>query len=379
MKANELAQGVRRLSEHATAPFEEIPTRDALHRWLEELKLTFEVDAYGNTLVRVRRGMPRRTVAFVAHLDHPGLRVESVSPAGVVCVGEGGQPLKSLKGAKVVFPRCKAGAASGVVTVVKTKEEDGRVKLDRATIKLGAKSAQPEPGDFAVLDLPAFAKTATRIKARVCDDLAGCVAVIATLATLAKGSAPVDVIGVFTRAEEVGFVGALGLAIEYRLPRDSYVVSIECSAALGDIELGKGPVVRLGDRHGPFDPRCSANILGAAKQLAEKKFDYQVGIMPGGTCEATPFLTFGYAAAGIAVPLANYHNQGPKGVACEEIDLRDLEGAVKLACTTALRIGTGTEDMDLYRNQLVMSSQEKREKLRAPMNHQTGYPSGTRF
>ncbi len=379
MKANELASGLKRLSEHATAPFEELPTRDALHRWLTELKLGFEVDAFGNTLVRVRRGMPRRPVALVAHLDHPGLRVESVAAAGVVCVAEGGQPLKGLKGAKVVFPRCKAGAASGVVTTVKTKEEDGRVKVASVVVKLGAKSAQPEPGDYAVLDLPAFAKTNSRVKARVCDDLAGCVAVVATLAACAKGQAPVDVIGVFTRAEEVGFIGSLGLAIDYRLPRDAYVISVECSAALGDIALGKGPVVRLGDRQGPFDPRATALVLGAAKQLAEKKLEYQVGMMPGGTCEATPFLAFGYAAAGIAVPLANYHNQGAKGVACEEIDLRDLEGAFKLAHATALRIGTGSEDMDLYRNHLVLSSQEKREQLKQPMNHATGYPTGTRF
>lgn len=379
MKANELASGIRRLGEHATAPFEELPTRDALHRWLSELKLTFEVDAYGNTLVRVRRGMPRRPVAFIAHLDHPGLRVQSVGPSGVVCVGEGGQPLKSLKGAKVVFPRVKAGAASGVVASLKTKEEDGRVRLDTAVVKLGAKSATPEVGDYAVLDLPAFAKVNNRIKARVCDDLVGCVAVVATLVTLAKGTAPVDVIGVFTRAEAVGFIGALSLAIDYRIPRESFVVSIECSATMGDIELGKGPVVRIGDRNGPLDPRAAATVLGAAKVLAEKKFDYQTGIMSAGTCEATPFLAFGYAAAGIAVPLANYHNQGAKGVACEEVDLRDLEGAVKLACATATRIGSGTDDLDMYRNQLVMTSQEGREKLKAPMNHQTGYPTTTRF
>src|SRR5262249_22613410 len=143
MKANELTQGLRRLAEHATAPFEEIPTREVLHRWLEDLKLGFELDAYGNTLVRVRRGMPRRPVALVAHLDHPALRVESHSAAGVVCAAEGGQPVRGLKGAKVVFPRAKNGAASGVVTSVKTVEEDGRTKVESAVVKLSAKSAQP--------------------------------------------------------------------------------------------------------------------------------------------------------------------------------------------------------------------------------------------
>ena len=379
MKASELLQGFRRLTEHESAPFEEAETRKALHDWLTELKLAFEVDGYGNTLVRVRRGMPRRPIAFVAHLDRPGLRVEKVTDAGVVCVGEGGLPLKSLKGAKVVFPRAKAGAVSGTVASVKTRDDDGVERLAEAVVKLAAKSAKPAVGEFAVLDLPKFAKTDKRVKAPACDDIGGVVAVVATLAALSRTTAPVDAIGVFTRGAAVGFMGGLSLAIDYRLPRETMVLSVACSAAQDAIELGAGPVVRLGDRHGPFDPRAFATLLGAAKQLAEKKFAYQVGMMSGGTCEATAFLAFGYSAAGIAVPLANYHCQGPRGIAPEEIDIRDLEAAVKLAECVALRVGAGTEDMDLYRNHLVMASQDGREKLRQPVNPLTGYPTGARF
>lgn len=379
MKASELVQGFRRLSEHDSAPFEESAARKALHAWLDSLKLGHEVDAYGNTVVRVRRGMPRRPVAFVAHLDSPGLRVDKVTDAGVVCVGEGGLPLKSLKGAKISFPRGKNGATQGVVASVKTREENGVVKLTEAVVKLSAKAVRPAVGDFGVLDLAKFAKTTQRLKSPACDAFGGVVTVVATLAALAKGQAPCDAIGVFTRGAAVGFMGALSLAIDYRIPREAFVVSVEGSAVLGDIVLGDGPVVRLGDAQGPFDPRAFATVLGAAKHLADKKLKFQMGLMSGGTCEATPFIAFGYAAAGIALPLANYHCQGARGIACEEVDVRDIEGAVRLAECVALRAGSGTDDLDMYRNQLVIASQDGREKLRQPVNPLTGYPTGARF
>lgn len=379
MKQNELVAAIRSITEPATAPFEEHEARSALHRLLDGLKIPFEVDAYGNTIARVRRGMPRRPVAFVAHLDHPAMRVESVSATGVNCVAEGGLPMKGLKGARVVFPRAKGGPIKAQVASFKLREVNGRERVDRLVLKLGARSAKPEVGDFAVLDVPAFARAGNRVKGRACDDLIGCVAIAAALHELARGQAPVEAMGIFTRAEEVGFYGALALAIDHRVPREAFVLSVECSQAHGDIELGKGPVVRLGDRFGPFDPRVAALVTGAAKQLAEKKFAYQVGMMRGGTCEASAFLAFGYAAAGIALPLASYHNQGAKGVAPEEIDLRDLEGAVKLIEASALRAGAGTDDLDLYRNKLVLDSQDGRERLRQPINPITGYPAGTRF
>ena len=60
MNRNKLLKGLQRLAAPETAPFDEMETRSALHAWLTELKLPFEVDAFGNTLVRVRHGHPRR-------------------------------------------------------------------------------------------------------------------------------------------------------------------------------------------------------------------------------------------------------------------------------------------------------------------------------
>lgn len=381
MKREKLLAGIQRLVAIETAPYSELFVRSALHKWLEELGLGYDVDASGNTLVRVRRGMPRRQVGFVAHLDHPAMRVDSVSGGRITCRAEGGLPTIGARNAKVVFPRTRHGRINGRIESAKVIKHDGRARLERVVIQVNAKGPKPEVDDFAVLDLPAMARKGHRLKLRVADDLAGVTAIVAALADLAKGVAPVDAWGMFTRAEEVGFHGALALAIDGRLPRDMTIVSVECSRAIEPITIGAGPVVRLGDRGGPFDPRACALLMGSARALNEgrSKFDYQSGMMPGGTCEATAFTAFGYLAAGIALPLANYHNQGPRAVAAEEIDVRDLEGAVTLIQTAALRGGAGIEEIDLLRNELVRSSEDGREKLRRPIDMATGVPIASRF
>jgi putative aminopeptidase FrvX len=377
MNRNKLLSGLQRLTTQETAPFDEHETRAALHDWLAELKIPYEVDAFGNTLTRVRHGHPRRQIAFVAHLDHPAFRVASIQGRQVHCLCEGGLPAHGLRNRKVHFPRTAHGLIKGTVESIKIERHD-RHRLASAVIRIAARDPLPEQGDFAVLALPALKRAGNRLKLRAADDLTGTAAIVAALADLSNATTAVDALGVFTRAEEVGLYGAIALAIEGRLSRDTTVVSVECSQVLGEVKLGKGPVVRLGDQTGPFDPRACALVAGAARDLG-KKLAFQTALLPSGTCEATVFSAFGYSAAGIALPLAAYHNQGPRGVAPEEIDLRDLEGAVRLITASALRAGAGIEDLDLLRNDLVLSSQEGRDRMREPIDPTTGYPRTARF
>ncbi len=362
----QLLTALRRLTEPYTAPYDEAETRAVVHALLTEHGIGFSTDAFGNTVARVRRGMPRSKVAFVAHLDHPALRVESVRGNQVTCKAEGGLPTVGIKNSKVRFPNADGGAATGKVLTAKVARVKGRDRIESAVVQLAAKSHPPAEGDFGIFDLPSLAARGQRLKLRVADDLVGALSIIAGLSQLAKAEVTCEAWGVFTRAEEVGLQGAVALAVEGGLPRDLNVVSIECSKAYDDIKLGGGPVVRLGDRSGPFDPRAVALVKGAAKHLAEqdKKFAYQSALMAGGTCEATAFCAFGYRAAGIAIPLAAYHNQGAKGVVPEEVDIRDVEGVVRLVCATAERAGAGIDDLDLLRNELVRSSEEGRQRLR---------------
>lgn len=138
-----------------------------------------------------------------------------------------------------------------------------------------------------------------------------------------------------TRAEEDGFIGALGSVLTPKLlkPNDR-VVSIECSAAQPAALLGGGVTVRVGDATSVFDSTLTHFLTAQAKALADEDsaFKFQRALMPGGTCEATVFDAWGYQSAAACVPLGNYHNMDRDAgkLAAEFIDVADWRSMVRL-------------------------------------------------
>jgi endoglucanase len=143
-----------------------------------------------------------------------------------------------------------------------------------------------------------------------------------------------------TRGEEVGFVGAIAhfdLGWLERARRPIVAISLETSRTLPNALIGKGPVVRLGDRRTVFDPGCLQILMEVAEQELPGK--HQRRVMDGGACEATAAIAWGLPAIGISVPLGNYHNQGleggpdcsgPDGPAPEFVHLDDIDGLLLL-------------------------------------------------
>jgi endoglucanase len=111
------------------------------------------------------------------------------------------------------------------------------------------------------------------------------------------------------------------------------VVAIETSKAQPAAKLGDGVVIRVGDKARIFDPCLTGHLVSVAGDLAkaDHSFRFTRQLMPGGTCESTAFVMFGYTATGLCLPLGNYHNQGPRNrIAAEQINLGDFESLVKL-------------------------------------------------
>jgi putative aminopeptidase FrvX len=142
---------------------------------------------------------------------------------------------------------------------------------------------------------------------------------------------------VFTRAEEVGFHGALAAIASKAVPKTVPVVVLECSKAMPGAEQGLGPVIRVGDKARVFDPDLIAACEEAARALKEAhpEFRFQRRLMDGGTCEASAFGLAGYRAVCLAFPLANYHNVGPADLQPEKIAERDFLDGTQLLCAFA--------------------------------------------
>jgi endoglucanase len=150
----------------------------------------------------------------------------------------------------------------------------------------------------------------------------------------------VPVAVLLTRAEEEGFIGALGAAIAPRLLKKSdRIIAIECSAKQPHAPQGNGAIIRVGDRTSVFNSSLTYFLTQTAEKLAtsDKSFKYQRALMPGGTCEATVYDIYGFTAASICVALGNYHNMDTdhKKLGPEYIDLADWKNMVKLFVAVA--------------------------------------------
>lgn len=281
----------RTLLSTPTAPFHEYKVAAVIRDLLEPLEhVTIEADAFGNLIATYRRGRKKPQLAFGAHMDHPGwVRFEGKNTF------LGGVPAERLETHPVEWF-----------------------------------------GDFGMWQLKPFELKDGFIHSRVCDDLVGCAAIIAMFMELEEKKVEATVYGIFTRAEEVGFVGAIELAKRWHLPDGVCFVSLETSAPRGGAEQGKGPVIRVGDRTSVFHDGVTAELLDAATGAG---ITHQRALLDGGSCEATAMNLYGIPAAGISVLLGNYHNCPPQsGIAEEFISLADTKNLVKLITATTIRM-----------------------------------------
>jgi len=350
------------LLQHPTAPFREEHVIAAVVRTLETAGVPHFQDPVGNVivgcesraqylrLVRQKDDEPLRV--FIAHMDHPGFHgVRWISESRLRVKWHGGSPVKSLAGSRVWLATPDGLWGRGRIARVRLLKSGHA--LDSAEVHIAAAPKGPKPeasslyGGFQ-FRAPVW-RVGKKIHTKAADDLVGVFAIVSTAMDFCRrrpGKKPAPFLGLLTRAEEVGFVGAIGhfeLGWLAQARRPVVCVSLETSRTLPGALVGKGPVVRLGDRRTTFDP----DYLKTLSDIAEKQLPkrYQRRIMDGGTCEATAATVYGLPAIGISVPLGNYHNEGfeggpdcraPRGPAPEFVHLDDIAGMLRL-CQALMR------------------------------------------
>ena len=317
------------LGSHPAVAYWEADVAARIRGYVAEMGLTADDDAYGNIVVRCPgEDQDQPAMALVAHMDHPGFEALEAQGDLIIARALGGVPQACFsQPVSVQLLAPDGGRLHGQLCGAYGPPEDRTVSL-----RLDGPDAPALPRPV-VLDLPDFHFDGQRVSMRAVDDLAGCVAMLMTLEALAEEPAPGDVYALFTRAEEVGLIGARLLAQEGRLPKSCLVVSLEASRTLPGALIGEGPVIRTGDATYTFDAEAEQVLHVAREELraADPDFKSQRQLMSGGTCEASAFAVHGYRATGIAFPLGNYHNAGDDGgVAAEYIALEDFVSGVKL-------------------------------------------------
>jgi endoglucanase len=305
-------------------------------------------DRYGNLLLKWTGGEGTESppLVLMAHLDHPGFFVKEVDGRVARLEFRGGVRAACAKaGTALEFFRPGSPRPTGRGRLASASSEGARRPGMLAAGTARVTSGTAVAGGYTMWAFPGWSVRNGRIVSRCCDDLLGAAAALVTLDEVHRTRPPgARVWGFFTRAEEVGLLGATAGIRAKTIPRDARVLSLETSRALPHAPQGGGVIVRVGDARSLFEPRLTAALLEVAGELAaeDPDFRFQRRLMDGGTCEATPFCAAGFRASGVALPLGNYHNMkgldgGPPGIGPEHVAVSDFVSEVKLLCRLAAR------------------------------------------
>jgi endoglucanase len=319
-----------------TAPFHEQAVAEAIVGFLKELPhVAVRADKHGNLVARYERGGSRRSpaparYAFAAHMDHPGwVRVDGQTLGPVHQFAGAKHPMEFLGGVPEAY-------------------------LKSPHVR--------SYGRFAMWDVPEFRVRDGLIHARACDDLIGCAVIVAMFMELEESEAEGACVGLFTRAEEVGFVGALKLAASGLIPDEVTVISLETSSERPPAKIGDGPILRVGDKSSIFDSAATATL---AQIAADAHIAIQRCLMAGGTCEATAYQLWGYRCAALCVALGNYHNCGPKyKIAAEYVSLADVQGLVSLCAKIAVDRAKKNQAVKALKKRLKGNAEKYRKMLK---------------
>lgn len=328
----------------------EQPIQALFRREAEAHGAEVEVDVLGNAIAALNRGGTPR-VMLAGHADEIGFLVRYINDDGFIYFAPvGGWDAEIAVGQRVTIHSAQ-GPVVGVIgkrAIHLMDEEDRKKKseLHKLWIDIGVKSrAEAEAlltiGDPITMRRPLERLQGDLVTAKSFDNRMAVWVCADTLRLLKGKSFPAAVYSVSTVQEEIGLRGArtssfgvspqVGLAIDVCHSTDYPDAD---KRKVGDIRLGRGPVVSRGAN---INPRVFELLVRASR---EEGIPIQIEAAPAGT--GTDANTMQINQAGMAtglVSVALRYMHSP----CETLSLGDLENAARLCAAFITRV---RPDMD---------------------------------
>ena len=333
---------------------------------LKTERIHMQQDRWGNLVAQIPGDETLPPLVFVAHMDHPGFEaIETIEvnngKEAIVAEPRGGFGIRAYDVGTSVRVVARNGITIyGHIDSHGSLRKSGRfAKTDRVIIRpdpnasMSKVSQMPYPA-AVILDLPSYSLDGDMIRARQLDDLAGCATILTALTTISSDrSNQRPVIGLFTRAEEVGLVGASLAAGDNSIHKDAIIVSVETSLKSDIAKQGQGIIIRVGDRLTTFDHEAETLLHLAANRIQERvgedDFKVQRALMGAGGCEASAFKAHGYKVTGTSYPLGAWHNTEDDGsIIPEYIHINDFRSGIALI-TEAMRDDSRHQQNDALR------------------------------
>jgi putative aminopeptidase FrvX len=309
-------------------------------------------DYHGNTIATVNPGGAPR-VLLAGHIDEIGFMVTYIDDDGFIYFGPIGGHDPVIAPGQRVYVHAASGPILGAigrrpVHLMQGDERDKKVELRDLWIDVGARSRDEVENRVRVGDPVTFAAglerlSDDRIVSRALDNKMGAFIVAETLKEVAARHPVAALTSVATVQEEVGLRGAytstfavdpqVGIAVDVTHALDHPGAKGD-KQRLGDVRLGKGPVIGRGPT---VNPVVFARLVAAAEAAG---VPYQVEPLPGSSgtdADAIQRTRGGIATGVVSVALRYMHTP------VETIELADIEGAITLLAEFVVRLDADTD------------------------------------
>jgi len=329
----------------------EIQAQEAVRKRMRTATPDVETDVHGNVIGRLNRGAPLR-VMLAGHSDEIGFMVTHICDEGFLYVQPvGGVDLSLMPGRRVNVHASRKPVLGvfGKKPIHLLRAEDRRktIQAQDLWIDIGARDAKDarrrvQVGDIVtVADGLAFLENDLAV-GRAFDDKIGAFVVTETLCRLSREKhLAVEVAAVCTVQEEIGLRGAKTSAFEIR-PHVGVAVDVGFASdypggekkVVGDLRLGKGPILHKGATVNPVVGRLLADTA------RRKKIPFQVAAEPRASSTDADVIQIsraGVAAALLSIPNRYMHTP------VEMISLEDAEHAVRLLAAFVLALEPGMD------------------------------------
>ena len=304
-----------------------------------------KVDVHGNIIgVLNEKGNPK--IMLAGHIDEVGYMIKYIDDNGYLYFSPiGGIDLHLLPGQRIKI-KTKKGDILGLIGrkpihLLEAAERTKVAKLENLWIDIGAKNKKEAEsivsiGDVAVPAVGFDNLLSDKLIGRGFDDRVGAFIVSECLRELYNTKIKASLYGVATVQEELGLRGArtsgysvspdIAIAIDVTFATD--VPGID-KRKIGDISLGKGPVIARG-------PNINHKVFELLEETAKKnKIPYQIEGISRATGTDANMLQLnksGVATGLISIPNRYMHTP------VELVHLKDIENAVKLLTLFIKRI-----------------------------------------
>lgn len=310
-------------------------------------------DLHGNSIAVVNeKGSPR--VMLAGHIDEIGFLVKYIDDKGFISFAPIGGHDPQIPQGQRVWIKTEKGRIPGVIGkkpihLLDPEDRKKVVQIEKLWIDIGANSREEAEklvkiGDPITLAYSMEELLNNKVVSKGIDDKVGAFVVLEALRLLAEDRPKAAVYSVATVQEEIGLRGAktsafgidpkVGIAVDVTFATDSPDFDKSDRKKIGDIRIGKGPVIARG-------PNINHKVFELLVKTAEEEgIPYQVEGIPRGTgtdANVIQLTRAGVATGLISIPNRNMHTP------CEIVSLDDLENAYKLIAAFVRRIDDTTD------------------------------------